>query len=53
MSCLPDHPDISTLPALYVAYPEPFLKLGPLGHAVMRGDAPLSPAERELIAAYV
>jgi uncharacterized peroxidase-related enzyme len=50
---MPDHPELETLPELYASWPEPFQKLGPYAHAVMRSDSPLSPGERELIAAYV
>lgn len=53
MSRLADYPDIATLGDLYASFPEPFLKVSPLGHEVMRGDAPLTPAERELVAAHV
>lgn len=54
MPRLASHPDITRLVELYAAFPDPFLKVSPLGHAVMRStESPLTPAERELIAAHV
>jgi uncharacterized peroxidase-related enzyme len=54
MPRLADHPEMSRLIELYAAYPDPFLKVSPLGQAVMRSAvSPLTPAERELIAAHV
>ncbi|RMH48741.1 MAG: peroxidase [Alphaproteobacteria bacterium] len=54
MPRLASRPDIRRLIDLYAAFPDPFLKVTPLGQAVMRSpESPLSPAERELIAAHV
>lgn len=50
LKCLPKD---ATLADLRAAVPELFGKLQPYGEELMRGPSPLSPGERELIAAYV
>ncbi len=41
------------MPEVFEAYPELARPLLDLGQAIMRGPSPLSPGERELLAAYV
>lgn len=54
MPRLHDNPEITSLIALYATFPDPFLKVSPLGQAIMRnGASPFTEAEQELIAAYV
>lgn len=50
LKCLPEDASLADLRA---AAPELFGKLQPYGEELMRGPSPLSPGERELIAAYV
>lgn len=50
---MPRFDDIRFLKDLSPAYPGVFAKVWPLAEALMRDDAPLTRAERELIAAYV
>jgi uncharacterized peroxidase-related enzyme len=53
MPQLPSLPQHATLPELFRQYPEIGALLGPLHQFVMRGPAPISEKDRELIAAYV
>lgn len=54
MPRLSNHAAISRLAELYATFPDPFLKVSPLGEAVMRNvQSPFTPAEQEMIAAYV
>ena len=53
MALIRSLPENATLADLRRADTELFDKLRPYGHQLMRGPSPLSPGERELIAAYV
>jgi len=53
MTLIRSLPENATLADLRGADPELFEKLRPYGHQLMRGPSPLTPGERELIAAYV
>src|SRR5712691_556030 len=53
MPFLPSLPENATLRDLDKQYCELLRLIKPFVHAVMRGPSPLSPGERELIAAYV
>ena len=53
MTFFKDRNDVKNLIDLRAAYQEPLQKLRPYTDALMRGDAPLTAGERELIAAYV
>lgn len=53
MTYLPSLPDDAILPHVYMAFPDASRPLNEYTQVVMRGDSPFTPAERELIAAYV
>jgi uncharacterized peroxidase-related enzyme len=53
MALLRSLPENATLAHLRSVYPDLFEKLRPYGHCLMRGPSPLTPGERELIAAFV
>jgi uncharacterized peroxidase-related enzyme len=53
MPLLRSLPENATLLDLRQMYADLFEKLRPYGHRLMRGRSPLTPGERELIAAYV
>ncbi len=53
MTYLPSLPENATLLHLFKRFPDAARALLPNSHFVMRGPSPLSPGERELIAAYV
>lgn len=53
MPLLRSLPENATLMDLRHTYSDLFEKLRPYGHQLMRGPSPLTPGERELIAAYV
>lgn len=53
MPLLRSLPDNATLLDLRKTYSDLLEKLRPYGHQLMRGPSPLTPGERELIAAYV
>src|SRR5229473_1449146 len=53
MALLRSLPENATLPDLRRTYADLLEKLRPYGHRLMRGPSPLSPGERELIAAFV
>lgn len=53
MPFLPSMPEDANLGGIYAADPTYFMPLVEFSENVMRGPSPLSPAERELIAAYV
>lgn len=53
MALIRSLPENATLADLRRADSELFDKLRPYGHQLMRGPSPLTPGERELIAAYV
>ena len=53
MTLLRALPDNATLADLRHAYADLLEKLRPYGHRLMRGSSPLTPGERELIAAFV
>ncbi len=52
MTFLPSMPQASLL-EIFKAYPEFAHPIHEFAHTLMRGESPFSPAERELIAAYV
>ena len=45
--------NLNSLPSTFGAYPELARPLLDLGEAIMRGSAPLTPGEREFLAAYI
>jgi AhpD family alkylhydroperoxidase len=53
MALLRSLPENATLADLRCTYADLLEKLRPYGHRLMRGPSPLSPGERELIAAFV
>jgi uncharacterized peroxidase-related enzyme len=53
MALLRSLPDNATLADLRQTYADLLEKLRPYGHRLMRGPSPLTPGERELIAAFV
>jgi len=53
MTLLRSLPEKATLADLRRTYADLLEKLRPYGHRLMRGPSPLSPGERELIAAFV
>ena len=53
MALLRSLPENATLADLRRTYADLLEKLRPYGHRLMRGPSPLSPGERELIAAFV
>src|SRR6266851_6986231 len=53
MALLRSLPENATLADLRRSYADLLEKLRPYGHRLMRGPSPLTPGERELIAAYV
>jgi uncharacterized peroxidase-related enzyme len=53
MPFFPSLPEKSNIGDLYKLNPETRQSMGQLGRVIMRGESPLTPAERELIAAFV
>ncbi|MGH9772408.1 MAG: carboxymuconolactone decarboxylase family protein [Candidatus Acidiferrales bacterium] len=53
MPLFPSLPDDATTKHVFTAYPEIYAHFTRASEAIMRGPSPLSPAERELIGAFV
>jgi hypothetical protein len=53
MALLRSLPENATLADLRRTYADLLEKLRPYGHRLMRGPSPLTPGQRELIAAFV
>jgi hypothetical protein len=53
MALLRSLPENATLADLRQTYADLLEKLRPYGHRLMRGPSPLTPGQRELIAAFV